>query len=77
MPDDGPRRRPAIPSGGAAIPSSASRGAQAVRTATSLHPFTPLKEIDMKKTICAMKAALGVRGISGGILWRWVHYHTI
>ena len=31
----------------------------------------------MKKTLCAMKAALGVRGISGGIVWRWVYYHTI
>lgn len=31
----------------------------------------------MKKTLCAMKAALGIRGIGGGLGWRWVHYHTI
>jgi hypothetical protein len=31
----------------------------------------------MKKTICAMKAALGVRGIGGCTGWRWVHYHNI
>ncbi len=31
----------------------------------------------MKKTICAMKAALGVRGIRGCYVWRWVYYHNI
>lgn len=32
---------------------------------------------DMKKTICAMKAALGVRGLGGCLTWRWVYYHNI
>jgi hypothetical protein len=36
-----------------------------------------MQEIDMKKTICAMKAALGVRGIRGCYVWRWVYYHNI
>jgi hypothetical protein len=36
-----------------------------------------VKEIDMKKAICAMKAALGVRGIGGCYVWRWVYYHNI
>jgi hypothetical protein len=31
----------------------------------------------MKKTICALKSALGVRGIVGCWGWRWVHYHNI
>ncbi len=33
----------------------------------------------MKKAICAMKAALGVRSIGGCHLggWRWQIYHTI
>ena len=31
----------------------------------------------MKKAICAMKAALGIRSIGGGSRWRWVHYHNI
>ena len=31
----------------------------------------------MKKTLCAMKAALGVRGIGGCLGWRWVYYHNI
>lgn len=33
----------------------------------------------MKKVICAMRAAFGVRGASGcGItMWRWVQYHNI
>lgn len=35
----------------------------------------------MKKVICAMRAAFGVRGASsanvGVGLWRWVHYHNI
>lgn len=30
----------------------------------------------MKKTICALKAALGVRGIGCG-MWRWLQYHNI
>jgi hypothetical protein len=30
----------------------------------------------MKKAICAMKAALGVRGIGCG-MWRWQLYHNI
>ena len=48
-----------------------------MRTATSTYHFTPLKEIDMKKTLCAMKAALGVRGIGGCSGWRWYLYHSI
>ena len=31
----------------------------------------------MKKAICAMKSALGVRGIGGCGMWRWYMYHTI
>ena len=31
----------------------------------------------MKKAICAMKAAIGVRGVAGCIGWRWVYYHNI
>lgn len=32
----------------------------------------------MKKTICAMKAAFGVRGIADRCgMWRWVLYHNI
>jgi hypothetical protein len=32
----------------------------------------------MKKAICALKAALGVRGIGCQIgAWRWQHYHNI
>lgn len=30
----------------------------------------------MKQAICAMKAALGVRGI-GCTFWRWYQYHSI
>jgi len=42
-------------------------------------PAYPFKEIDMKKTLCAMKAALGIRGIGGCQIgaWRWVYYHNI
>lgn len=41
-------------------------------------PAFPFKESDMKKTLCAMKAALGVRGAGFGCnMWRWVLYHTI
>jgi hypothetical protein len=36
-----------------------------------------LRSVDMKKAICAMKAALGIRSIGGGSRWRWVHYHNI
>lgn len=35
------------------------------------------KESDMKKAICAMKAAMGVRGIGWCSGWRWVLYHNI
>jgi hypothetical protein len=31
----------------------------------------------MNKAICAMKAALGVRGVIGCSLWRWLQYHNI
>lgn len=31
----------------------------------------------MKKTLCAMKAALGVRGFIGCHQWRWLQYHNI
>lgn len=31
----------------------------------------------MKKTLCAMKAAFGVRGNSRCGLWRWFYYHNI
>ena len=31
----------------------------------------------MKKTLCAMKAALGVRGVCGCYIWRWFNYHSI
>lgn len=31
----------------------------------------------MKKTLCALKAALGVRGIGGCVGWRWYLYHNI
>ncbi len=31
----------------------------------------------MKKTLCAMKAAFGVRGIGGCSGWRWYLYHNI
>ena len=31
----------------------------------------------MKKAICAMKAAIGVRGVIGCSGWRWVYYHNI
>jgi hypothetical protein len=31
----------------------------------------------MKKAICAMKAAMGVRGIGWCSGWRWVIYHNI
>jgi hypothetical protein len=43
----------------------------------SCHPGL-FEETDMKKTLCAMKAALGIRGIAGGChMWRWVFYHSI
>jgi hypothetical protein len=41
------------------------------------HPHNLIKEIDMKKTICALKSALGVRGIGGCLGWRWYQYHNI
>jgi hypothetical protein len=31
----------------------------------------------MKKVLCAMQAALGVRGFGGCNMWRWVLYHNI
>jgi len=39
--------------------------------------FSTNKESDMKKAICAMKAAMGVRGVIGCNGWRWILYHTI
>jgi len=36
-----------------------------------------IQEFGMKKTLCAMKAALGVRGVIGCSLWRWLQYHNI
>ncbi len=47
------------------------------RTRNAFTHTTNDKEIDMKKTLCAMKAALGVRGIGGCLGWRWVYYHNI
>ncbi|WP_147300681.1 hypothetical protein [Lysobacter silvisoli] len=50
---------------------SARRGANAVGTHISQGGF------DMKKVICAMRAAFGIRGAGNSIGWRWVHYHNI
>ena len=41
------------------------------------HRNSNLKESHMKKMICAMKSAMGVRGIGGCSGWRWVYYHNI
>jgi len=51
--------------------------ASSASTQRDRYPHIPNKEIDMKKAICAMKAALGIRSIGGGSRWRWVHYHNI
>lgn len=40
-------------------------------------PLFGIKEIDMSKAICALKAAFGVRGVRNCEYWRWVHYHNI
>ena len=41
-------------------------------------PLIRKKEFDMKNAICAMKAALGVRGTGGyQYLYRWLRYHNI
>jgi len=45
------------------------------RNAVTIHA-SETRSIDMKKAICAMKAALGVRGIGCG-MWRWQIYHNI
>lgn len=36
-----------------------------------------VKEEAMKKIYCAMKAAVGVKGVSQCHGWRWVLYHNI
>lgn len=58
--------------------SAACHGVNAVNFHSS-ETLISNKEFDMKKAICAMKAALGVRSIGGCQLgaWRWQYYHNI